>query len=165
VSKKYEDNVPKLVESLKEILPGFNSLFLREAGMSQVLMANFNVDGKSPEYHFGELSDGQRALIVLYTIVLGLRGQGYSLFLDEPDNWLSLREIQPWLRTLHDACTKDIEQAVIISHHPGIIDYLGPSMGHWFDRQENGTVQVNDKAPEDAGDLRLSEIIARGWYQ
>jgi hypothetical protein len=65
------------------------------------------------------------------------------------------------------SCTapKDIEQAVIISHHPGIIDYLGPSMGHWFDRQENGAVRVSDKAPEDAGELRLSEIIARGWYQ
>ena len=108
VSDEYQGNLLKLIEVLKEALPGFDSFSLRQAGLSKLLTATFNTSGKSCEYNFHELSDGQRALIVLYTIVLGLRGQGYSLFLDEPDNWLSLREIQPWLRVLHDACTKGL---------------------------------------------------------
>ncbi len=91
VSKEYEKNVPKLIEGLKEALPGFNSLCLREAGERQILKAGLITGGTSHEYNFGELSDGQRALIVLYTLVLGLRGQGYSLFLDEPGISLQLQ--------------------------------------------------------------------------
>ncbi len=37
-----------------------------------------------------------RALIVLYSLSL-LADERVSLFIDEPDNYLSLREIQPWL--------------------------------------------------------------------
>jgi predicted ATPase len=165
VSDEYQGNLWILIEQLKACLHGFDSFSLRQAGESKLLKAMFNTGGKPCEYLFHELSDGQRAMIVLYTIVLGLRGQGYSLFLDEPDNWVSLREIQPWLTMLHDECGKGIEQAVIISHHPEIIDYLGPSMGRWFDRQDDGPVQVSNQVAQDDCELPLSEIIARGWIE
>jgi len=68
---------------------------------------------------FGALSDGQKMLIGLYTLLFfsTLQKQGFSLFIDEPDNFVALREIQPWLSRLVDECGDSIEQAVLISHH------------------------------------------------
>jgi len=57
---------------------------------------------KDRTFEFADLSDGQRQLIVLYTILESLRNETYSVLLvDEPDNFISLREIQPW----HEAGT------------------------------------------------------------
>jgi ATPase subunit of ABC transporter with duplicated ATPase domains len=113
-------------------------------------------------YDFSELSDGQRQLIVLYSLLYVVRGEGYSLFLDEPDNYLALREVQPWLASVEDACGESISQAVLISHHPEIIDYLSGAACRWFDRPDNGPTRVMDQSPKPADGLKTSETIARG---
>jgi len=55
--------------------------------------------GDSPsEYRLSDLSDGQRTLIALYTILVASTAGGentYTLCLDEPENFLALPEIQP----------------------------------------------------------------------
>jgi hypothetical protein len=114
-------------------------------------------------FDLSELSDGQRVLIALYTLVHGLRGEGLTLFLDEPDNYVSLREIQPWLSTLSDECGESFEQAVLISHHPEIINYMGGTKGRWFHREGNGPVRVAETLPQAVAGLSLSESMARGW--
>ena len=91
-------------------------------------------------------------------------GQGYTLFLDEPDNYLALTEIQPWLVGLADACGADVPQAVLCSHHPELIDYLGGDRGLVLKRESSGATVVrpaSELAVE--GGLKLSEVIARGW--
>lgn len=100
---------------------------------------------------------------MLYTLVFGLKGSGLSLFLDEPDNFVALREIQPWLSNLSDECGEGFEQAVLISHHPEIINYLGGSSGRFFSRDRNGPVRVHEVAPQITDGLNLAETIARGW--
>ena len=114
-------------------------------------------------YDLMELSDGQRVLIALYSLLFGLKDEGVSLFLDEPDNFVALREIQPWLTALTDFCGQGIEQAVVVSHHPEIINYLAASKGRWFDRENNGPARVSDKAPALPKGLTTAESIARGW--
>ena len=52
---------------------------------------------KRVNYSISELSDGQRYLITLCMILHFLISRGDTVFLDEPDNFISLREIQPWL--------------------------------------------------------------------
>ena len=52
---------------------------------------------------FNELSDGQRSLIFLYAILHFLLARGNTVILDEPDNFISLREIQPWLMAVDNA--------------------------------------------------------------
>lgn len=52
---------------------------------------------KRVNYSLSELSDGQRYLLALYMILHFLMAKGHTVFIDEPDNFISLREIQPWL--------------------------------------------------------------------
>ncbi len=167
LSQEHQGNIIELTQQLREAIPGFDSFRLKEAGekvrVLKVLMRNAK-DAKPIEYDFSEMSDGQRQLILLYTLLYGVKGEGYCLFLDEPDNYVALREIQPWLTALHDACGNEISQAVLISHNPEITDYLATSVGRWFERPDNGPVRVKDMPPPTDG-LTASETIARGWVE
>ena len=71
--------------------------------------------------------------MLLYTLLYGTPRGSWSLFIDEPDNYLSLREVQPWLTALFDLCGRHLEQAVVISHHSEVIDYLADRRGLLFE--------------------------------
>ena len=127
-------------------------------------MIMFEQFGERYELRFDEISDGQRALIALYALVRLGGGQGYTLLLDEPDNYVALAEIQPWLMQLADACGEAVPQAVLCSHHPELIDYLGSDHGILLERESSGvTVAKRLSAMSADGGLKLSEVIARGW--
>jgi predicted ATPase len=158
-----------LFNELSTVLPGFASFSFKDAGQdTKSLKMLFDHPGKSKNqisFDFGELSDGQRVLVALYTLIHGMKDSGLCLFLDEPDNFVSLREIQPWLLTLRDACGESFEQAILISHHPEIINQLGITKGRWFTRDDDGKTRVANEPPSSLADLKLSETIARGWQQ
>lgn len=167
LSQEHQGAIFAVFQELKDVLPGFTSFSLKEAGENtRVLKALFDGPGDSSRpipYTLGELSDGQRMLIALYTMLFGLGNEGLCLFLDEPDNYVTLREIQPWLMALTDRVGKGIEQAVLISHHPEVIDYLAVSAGRWFEREPGGPIRVSDKPKAQPEGLTPSETIARGW--
>jgi len=52
-----------------------------------------------------------------------------TVIFDEPDNFLSLREIQPWLMTFADTIEESGGRVLIISHHPEIINQWAPKSG------------------------------------
>ena len=156
--------VPNLFSELRDVLPGFDSINLAESGDARILKVRYRASGKSKDYRFGDLSDGQRALIALYSLVY-LPNRRISLFLDEPDNYLALREIQPWAVAVADRCGESLEQLVVISHHPVMIDYLAGSCGKWCSRQEGGPVRVGDQPTGLIDGLSLSETISRGWHE
>ena len=93
--------IAELFKALGEALPGFDSVSLTESGENaRALKVDFRGlrDARRPDrFGFGQLSDGQRALFALYCLIFLSKGRRTSLFLDEPDNYLALREIQPWL--------------------------------------------------------------------
>jgi predicted ATPase len=156
-----------LSNTLKEVLPGFEHFRYTDAwNKFSILKAVFS-DSENhsarKEYRLAELSDGQRALIALYTLLIAAKKGNYVLFIDEPENYLALPEIQPWLIQLYDACSAGVTQAVLISHHPELINYLLASpIGIWFDRQTNRPTRIKRiSAPE--GGLPVAELIARGW--
>ena len=161
------------VEALQPVIDGFNDLHLRQAGLdSRALTLRFaasaSASGDSNDLYrllFDELSDGQRALVVLYGLVhLSHGGKGIWLFLDEPDNYVALPEIQPWLDALVELCEETPSQAVICSHHPELIDYLGPDSGQVLRRNASGSTTAQPIGPLASGDgLKLSELVARGW--
>lgn len=154
-------------EALGEALPGFDSISLTESGEnSRALKVDFRraTDGRPPDrYGLDQLSDGQRALIALYCLLFLSKSRRTSLFLDEPDNYLALREIQPWLVAVAEHCGDTLEQAVLVSHHPVTIDYLAGAKGRWFYRDANGPVRVSNEPERTVDGISLSETVARGW--
>ncbi|MEO5352622.1 MAG: AAA family ATPase [Magnetococcus sp. XQGC-1] len=165
LAQEHLGSMGALFGELKLVLPGFDSLSLKESGEDvRTLKAWFYPPGSSKPvaFDFSELSDGQKMLIMLYTLLIVLKDEGVSLFIDEPDNFLALREVQPWLANLADSVGESVQQAVLISHHPEIINYLGAAHGQWLERNGLGPVRV-EKAPSPVPGLSQAETIARGW--
>ncbi len=158
-----------VTDVLREILPGFDYFSFEAFGeKNRRLKAYFSAPGlkKGIGYSFEELSDGQRTLMGLYILLEASKKYGYILCLDEPENFLALPEIQPWLIDLYDQCQEeeDKTQALIISHHPEMINYLLASpVGFWLDRDENLVTRVRSITAQSDGGLPVSELIARGW--
>jgi len=147
---------------LEDVLPGFEQLRLKEIGESRKLIATFRIEGKDHNFEFKHISDGQRQLIVLYTVLEALRAGTFStVLIDEPDNFVSIREIQPWLENINDICDEQDKQALIISHHPEIVNKMARGEELWFSRQAGAHVVVNP-FPKVA-DLPPAEAMARGW--
>ena len=159
--------IGELFDALRQALAGFHSIRLRESGEnSRVLKAVFR-DPANISVHYGldQLSDGQRALIVLYSLIVLTDDRRVSLFIDEPDNYLALREVQPWLAEAVARCGESLEQIVVVSHHPTTIDYMAGAHGRWFFREGDGPVRVTDEPKPAGGGLSISETIARGWQE
>jgi len=114
-------------------------------------------------FNFGELSEGQRCLICLYAILHFVLAKGHTVILDEPDNFISLREIQPWLMAAEDAVEDSGGQVLIISHHPEIINQWATSGGVQFVRDGFGLARVEDFRHEPDYGLEPAELVARGW--
>lgn len=154
-----------LLRSLGSALDGFSFLELAPVGENaRVLLAEFTASsGPSRKFGFGELSDGQRCLICLYVILHFLLAKGNTIILDEPDNFVSLREIQPWLQEVTDTVDEGHGQILLISHHPEILNQWAPTCGVNFIRDDAGPVRVEEFHGDPASSLTPAEIVARGW--
>lgn len=109
------------------------------------------------------MSDGQRALLVLYSVLIyAEKSKDFILCIDEPGNYISLPEIQPWLSRLSMECEEGGVQALITTHHPEIIDYLGISSAIFLSRNVNGPIRT-ERIEEAKDSFPLSELIARRW--
>ncbi len=150
-----------LEELLREAIPGFRNFLFKRVADGKMLMASYGDERTKSELTLTELSEGQRVLAVLYAAVLGHARRGSVFCFDEPDNFVSLPEIQPWLQVLRDALKEQGGQAIIISHHPEVIDYLAVDSIWRFERP-SGPVFARPYEPTGAPELKLSELIARG---
>jgi len=166
LSQERQGKVLELTQVLREILEGFDSFKIAQAGETRrVLKLGFWSDQEKKSIHYynlSDLSDGQRALLALYTFLYCSESSGGIICIDEPENFLALPEIQPWLTHLHDLCGDGGLQALLISHHPELIDYMASSSGFWLDRLYNGPVRIKRITEEGIG-MPISELIARGW--
>lgn len=171
VLQERPDLLSSFTESLRQVIGGgFSGIRLERVGLdTRGLMAVFHDFDHSDnsvlyQLRFDELSDGQRVLMVLYGLVHFAPVQCTACFVDEPENFVALAEIQPWLTALTDICGESLPQAVLCSHHPELIDYLGGDCGLLLEREVSGVVTA--RRPEShlfEGGLKFSELIARGW--
>jgi len=144
--------------ALSKILPGYIELHEQQGH----LRARFGDEVENQSYRFDYLSDGQRALIALYVLRYAVALPGKTLVIDEPDNYVALREIQPWLMELTDlALRKDGPQIWLISHHPEVLNLLARDYGWLFYREGAGPTRVKRFAPAEG--LDAAETVARGW--
>lgn len=158
----------RLRDSLRTVVPNFDSMVLRDSGKQRIMTVLLSRDDAvgAPdlaEYDFEELSDGQRALISLYTVLACAMSKGRLVLFDEPDNYISLAEIQPWLLALTDKVEMGGAQAIIVSHHPELLNQLAPQHGILFRRENGAAVRIEDYKPSSPGLLTPAEEIARGW--
>jgi predicted ATPase len=132
-------------------------------GRSKVLVVKLaQPDGAKYELDFDQLSDGQRALIVLYTALHVVTPHLSLLCLDEPDNFVSIRELQPFLVELTRLVEDEGLQALLISHSAEVIDFIGPEGAILLERPEGAPPRVGTLSADRS--LRLSEMMARGWH-
>ena len=88
-------------------------------------------------------------------------GRAGTLLLDEPENYVGLQLIQPWLVELADAM-RDEGQLFVISHHPEVIDYLAADHALLFERPGGGPTRVQHNPFDRNKGLKASELVARG---
>ena len=154
----------KLRDSLKEVLSGFAALqFPGQQGGAAELRGTFSSQGKEMSLALNELSEGQRCLTALYMVLHFVVAKGQTVFLDEPDNFVSLREIQPWLLAAEQAVEDSGGQLILISHHPEILNYWAKEFGLLFFREENGHARTKPYSSVPDTGLEPAETIARGW--
>jgi predicted ATPase len=148
-------------EQLREVLPGFRSLKALASGRAKVLTASFSWPGEPGPYEldFSELSDGQRALIVLYTLLHAVVKGASVVCFDEPTNHVELAEIQPWLARLGELSREADNQVLVISHNPAVIDYLAADQAWVFSRSGGGHTRVKQLQVNREEGLRASEWL------
>ena len=172
MSQERPDLVEEYTDAMRDVIDGFQRIRLEKVGRdTRALMMTFFEGKEKYELRFDEVSDGQRTLSALYALTCFAAGDGYTLFLDEPDNYVALAEIQPWLMNIEDICGESLHQVVICSHHPEYIDYIGGNNGVLMTREGSGVTRAGRIAEEvkssfsENESLRLSELVARGWEQ
>jgi predicted ATPase len=160
----------RFVFSLRDHLVGVfenfeNFRFERIGKEGRQLKVTFKGSSQSVEFDFDELSDGQKMLIALYTLLTYAETQGLVLCIDEPQNYVAPPEIQPWLLALYDLCREGKCQAIVISHHPEFLNYLIPDgKGYWFERDSTGPTRVRKLRFDQEDGLPVAELVARGWF-
>lgn len=153
-----------LTMKLRDIIEGFDSFKNERIGQGKVLSLSFPKLSKEP-YKLNEISDGQKVLLALYTLIYCTPDEDYTLCVDEPENYLALPEIQPWIHALIEQCsgTYSQGQAILISHHPTLINYLASNSGYWFERTDEGIVRTQPITDEQNTGLSLARLIELGW--
>lgn len=162
----------ELAADLAEAIEGFESLDLRDAGMGNRYLQVTLTAGEplGPErqpqtYFFNELSDGQRVLIGLYAVLHFALGPDTTICIDEPDNFIALREVTPWLSKVLDRVEDEESnsQVLIISHHPELLNRMAFQDGLILDRPGGRHTRVRPFTdPSDTG-LTPAELVVRGW--
>jgi len=167
LSQERPQDLPRLFQRLSEALPGFRSLrtlSTGKGGRKRELVADFcygDPPSTYPPLFFDELSDGERAAIILYCILTDAEGGPRTLLLDEPENFVGLQLIQPWLVEVADAI-RDKGQLFLISHHPEAIDYMAADHALLFERPGGGPSRVRVNPFDRDQGLKASELVGRG---
>ncbi len=147
---------------LVDLIPGFERFAFRTLGDRKGVFAHFSNAGHEYQLALSQLSEGQRILAILYSVLYGLVGTASVMCFDEPENFVALPEVQPWLQELRDLVEERSGQALVISHHPEVIDYLAVDSAFRFHRPNGDLARVEAWVPDSSQIMKPSEILARG---
>ncbi|OQW97586.1 MAG: hypothetical protein BWK77_01435 [Verrucomicrobia bacterium A1] len=162
-----QDWTDALRKSLQNVWPDFKSFRLVDVGLNaKALQLRFggSTERGVGELFFDQLSDGEKSLIGLYMVHAALAtGAARTVLIDEPDNYVGLPELQPWILSLRELLDEE-HQAIVISHHPEILGNAGEEFGRylWRDNHTSPTRIEPLKVPPG---LSAGEAMARGWIR
>ena len=154
---------PEKIMGLWKVMKDINPAFVRthlQGDPNKILFFEYDHNGKKISYKIDELSDGEKMLFKLYFLAVMYYGEDCSLFLDEPDNYISLQEVGQFVQYIQDESDSK-KQCALISHHPSVIDNLAASNGIWLERRSYGASVICDPPKADCG-LTYSEILMNG---
>lgn len=169
---RLESDDRELLDDLREAVEGFESMDLKDAGLgNRVLTVSLSSHEESSSekrkdpYAFSEISDGQRVIIGLYAVLHYAFKPGATLCFDEPDNFIALREVQPWLNKILDRIEteKSRPQVLIASHHPELLNRMAFQNGLVFDRPGGRHTRIREFDDPSQTGLSPAELMARGW--
>jgi len=153
-----------LREGLRDVWSDFKSFRLVNTGLqAKELQLRFDSSGRSGDLTLtmDQLSDGEKMLIGLHMMRTALAtGAVNTLLVDEPDNFIGLPELQPWILSLMELTGG--AQAMVISHSAEILNASAEQFGRylWRDNHTSLTRIGPLRTPEG---LSVGEAIARGW--
>ncbi|MBK8481483.1 MAG: ATP-binding protein [Proteobacteria bacterium] len=161
---------PELAEALREdlapLIPGLNAppkVIKTERDARVLVLECAGASGKTFSLGVNELSDGQRALLVLYSILRALAPFTSLLVFDEPDNFVAQTEIQPWLAAMREAVVNAKHGTLLVlSHHPEVIDYLAADQVLYLWRGGGGPTRVRELSIDRDQGLTASEASKLG---
>jgi len=158
--------VDGLRDALRDVWPDFRSFKLVDVGMNaKALQLRFEPDNSKPVLlFFDRLSDGERALVALYMVRAAIEtGAAHTVLIDEPDNFVGLPELQPWVLSMRELLDEQ-HQLIMISHHPEVLSNSGDENAYclWRDNHCSptriGPLEVLDG-------MTAGEVIAKGWVR
>lgn len=156
------ENPEEVARARQALMPVMDLRALQVPRGSSTLVASFEVAEVKFSLDFEQLSEGQRQLIVLYVLRHVVCQPGRLVVFDEPDNYVALREIQPWLGELTDlALSEGGPQLWFVSHHPELLNQLARERGHQLARVAGGPTRLVP-FPDTAG-LTPAQLVAGGW--
>jgi predicted ATPase len=160
VAQNLPERMNHYFDALSGAMPGFRTLRAEDAGSdAKQVRAVFKTPGGEASFSIDLLSEGQRQLLMLY-LLLEAVGPWTTLYLDEPDNFISIREVQPWLQELERVLDERGAQAIIVSHGTEAMNYLGSRQAFLVTRPDGGATHL---APHDGSDGSLpSEVVLYG---
>src|SRR5438105_5631835 len=88
-------------------------------------------------------------------------GAAQTVLIDEPDNYVGLPELQPWVLSVRELL-EEHHQAILISHHPEILSNAGEDFGRYLWR-DNHTSPTRIEPLKVTAGLSPAEAVARGW--
>jgi len=159
------------IKDLTEVIEGFDTLRLEDAGERRrelkIRLADpgrGNGAQRPLEYLLGEMSDGQRVLIGLYAVLHFALKPGSTICFDEPNNFLALREVQPFLTKVLDRTEDDSgAQVLIASHHPELLNQMAFKEGILLDRPGGRHARAAPFGDPSGTGLSAAELVTRGW--
>lgn len=160
----FPDFQRNFTNTMKDINPYFGSARISLESYPKRLVVDHDYKGVVCSYYLEELSEGEKNLIAIYLLINAYLRRGNTLLLDEPDNYLSLREIQPLCMELEELLL-DSGQCIMISHHPEVIDYFTDVGGIWFSKIESGETVIRSNPfyqQDEEKILPYSKLIVRG---
>ncbi len=169
---RQEETDAAYMNDLREVIEGFVSMRLEDAGDRRreikIRMAPVsNGAAGTPEWEclLSEMSDGQRVLIGLYAVLHFAIRNGATVCFDEPDNFIALSEIQPWLARLLAKAEDEPSpaQVLIASHHPEVLNRMAFKEGLLLERPDGRHVRARPFADAAETGLSAAELVARGW--
>jgi energy-coupling factor transporter ATP-binding protein EcfA2 len=160
LQQEHPEALSRLVADAQAFIPGLTGIRLVRIGQDAKVLALDCQTGQTPyRLAVDDLSDGQRVLLVLYTILHTVADRASILAFDEPDNFVTDTEIQPWLSLIRERMVESSKGTLlVISHHPTVIDYLAPDQICRIWREDGPSRVTEVELNRDSGLLASTQL-------